>query len=777
MINTLAANKANNSQTLLPVISENTDNAGESFKSLMEDMKAQRSMLSNSFSSNEVDIKPYSEKNTSVSYMEKNASSSYEYQEKTSYTEKNNTSPYAKRAKDNRYDEDRQAYEAVENKSYNNENNNVGRKNRKEENNIDGKNVFEKKDVKGLKEQAGIVLEKNPQEAGEVNITKEALKEKISIKDILLLLQTSSKGKTLEGAGKENVELEQLIEKLELSDVLKQALKDIIAGLSNLSEDEISNLNNYLNNASSNLELLNVNSLDDAAILSKVSEALMENSDESSLDSALNVLKERLEILTGEKVAETDSEEIKAEAETVSDENMKADNKKLSKADNKKLSEIINNIASLIDKAVNEAENTGSSDEKITLAKDIVAVLKSAVNESKPLENLAEVSNETNGENISPLIENGADVENEAKLTTLENSNMENIIEEESNAILTSEENIMEESSETKMALEDDVLVEEKSTEVKQGTVKESVVENNANKNAGNNKAEEIIKKLSEESIKVTESKDNKESKENIKLQETAEKISKDTVKQTDVLTAKDIKKEFKAVNVEVSESLRGIAQEKAEAKANTVNLMDASEGNANNNTQKEFTVMQNKAGENFSASNQEKGNNFNYFLKSNSEASAKYETAQAREAATPYNVKDVRDIERLVRTMHSSVSKGQSKLTVVLTPENLGKLQIQLSETGGKITAKFLSDNEQSHKLIMAQSDMLKNQLSEKGIVIDNMEFAFNDTMSKGQSGDEQGKRAGRQSQQKGRNIKDNGNDLEVGTEVANKKASGIYA
>lgn len=757
MINTLAANKANNSQTLLPVISENTDNAGESFKSLMEDMKAQTSMFSNSFSSNEVDIKPYSEKNTSVSYMEKNASSSYDYQEKTSYTEKNNTSPYVKRVKDNRYDEDRQAYEAVENKSYNNDNN-VGRKNRKEENNIDGKNVFEKKDVKGLKEQAGIVLEKNPQEAGEVNITKEALKEKISIKDILLLLQTSSKGKILEGAGKENVELEQLIEKLELSDVLKQALKDIIAGLSNLSEDEISNLNNYLNNASSNLELLNVNSLDDATILSKVSEALMENSDESSLDSALNVLKERLEILTGKKAAETDSEEIKAEAETVSDENMKADNKKLS--------EIINNIASLIDKAVNEAENTGSSDEKITLAKDIVAVLKSAVNESKPLENVVEVSNETNRENISPLIENEADVENEAKLTTLENNN---VAEEESNTLLTSDE-----AETAKIALDDDVLVEEKSTEAKQGTVKESVVENNTNKNAGNNKAEEIIKKLSEENIKVTESKDNKES---VKLQETAEKISKDTVKQTDVLTAKDIKKEFKAINVEVSESLRGIAQEKAEAKANTVNLMDTSKGNANNNTQKEFTVMQNKAGENVSASNQEKGNNFNYFLKSNSEASAKFETAQAREAAIPYNVKDVRDIERLVRTMHSSVSKGQSKLTVVLTPENLGKLQIQLSETGGKITAKFLSDNEQSHKLIMAQSDMLKNQLSEKGIVIDNMEFAFNDTMSKGQSGDEQGKRAGRQSQQKGRNIKDNGNDLEVGIEVANKKASGIYA
>ena len=76
-----------------------------------------------------------------------------------------------------------------------------------------------------------------------------------------------------------------------------------------------------------------------------------------------------------------------------------------------------------------------------------------------------------------------------------------------------------------------------------------------------------------------------------------------------------------------------------------------------------------------------------------------------------------------------------------------------------------------------MAQSDMFKNQLSEKGIVVDNMEFAFNDTMSKGQNSDEHGRKAGRQSQQKGRNIRDNGNDLEVGTEVANKKTSGIYA
>lgn len=138
--------------------------------------------------------------------------------------------------------------------------------------------------------------------------------------------------------------------------------------------------------------------------------------------------------------------------------------------------------------------------------------------------------------------------------------------------------------------------------------------------------------------------------------------------------------------------------------------------------------------------------------------------------------MKEPRDIERLVRTMQSSVSKGQSKLTVVLTPENLGRMQIHLSESGGKITAKFLSDNENSHKLIMAQSDLLKNQLSEKGIVVDNMEFAYSDAMSKQHSNDEQGRKASKQAQ-KNKNLKNQDDNLEVGTEVASNKATGIYA
>ena len=826
MINIKALDNTNNSQSLLPAFAENTDITGDSFKSLMEDMKEKNNLLSSSSSSNEVDIKSYreknsvssySEKNSYTTYSEKNSVSPYSKQETSSYSEKNNNSLYAK--KNNRYDEDRQAYEAVENKSYNNENNNVGRKNRKEENNIEGKNVLEKKDVRNLGQsgQSNISESTNAPQEEVIRMAEDYKQEEVSMKDLLLLLQTASKQASTEGVSQEeseNVDAGLMVEDLEISDELKQTLQNILETLKNLPQEDLAELSDYLNNASSNLELLNTQTMDEASILSKLSNALMNGSDDESLDSALNVLKERIASLG--QTNETSN--IKVEQDIEGNQELQKVTADLengnTKLDSEALSKLIDDIASLVDTAVNENESTGS--EKLTLAKDILSLIKDALKEGEANTNIAEEDNVEqsadllNMENTAEVLETDVinknmQMINAGSETEVESVKVENVLVAENQktslsdlkATTTDVKNTASMPEKQTEDLAENLLAADKEAEVtpdetqltntnnvkeetKQSTPLKS--ETAVNKNVNNSQeeianmeviesSEEVIKSLNEESMQEAETDEVLTGKEN------SEKITKDTAKQSDTASLKDIKKEFKTANVEVSESLRGQAQEKIDAKANTVNLTDTSKGLSNNNTQKENIFMQNKAGENFSTNTQDKGNNFNYFLKSSSEANAKYETAQTKEAQTPYNVKDVRDIERLVRTMQSSVSKGQSKLTVVLTPENLGKLQIQLTETGGKITAKFLSDNEQSHKLIMAQSDMFKNQLSEKGIVVDNMEFAFNDTMSKGQNSDEHGRKAGRQSQQKGRNIRDNGDDLEVGTEVANKKASGIYA
>ena len=837
MINIKALDNTNNSQSLLPAFAENTDITGDSFKSLMEDMKEKNNLLSSSSSSNEVDIKSYreknsvssySEKNSYTTYSEKNSVSPYSKQERTSYSEKNNNSLYAK--KNNRYDEDRQAYEAVENKSYNNENNNVGRKNRKEENNIEGKNVLEKKDVRNLGQsgQNNIQESNVPQEEvihvaedykqeEVIHVAEDYKQEEVSMKDLLLLLQTASKQASTEGVSQEeseNVDAGLMVKDLEISDELKQILQNILETLKNLPQEDLAELSDYLNNASSNLELLNTQTMDEASILSKLSNALMNGSDDESLDSALNVLKERIASLG--QTNETSN--IKVEQDIEGNQELQKVTADLengnTKLDSEALSKLIDDIASLVDTAVNENESTGS--EKLTLAKDILSLIKDALKEGEANTNIAEEDNVEqsadllNMENTAEVLETDVINKNMQMINAgseneVESVKVENVLVAENQktslsdlkATTTDVKNTASMPEKQTEDLAENVLIADNEAEVtpdeaqitNTNNVKEDTKQSTplksetvVNKNVNNSQeeianmeviesSEEVIKSLNEESVQEAETDEVLTGKEN------SEKITKDTAKQVESASLKDIKKEFKTANVEVSESLRGQAQEKIDAKANTVNLTDTSKGLSNNNAQKENIFMQNKAGENFSTNTQDKGNNFNYFLKSSSEANAKYETAQARDAAAPYNMKDVRDIERLVRTMQSSVSKGQSKLTVVLTPENLGKLQIQLTETGGKITAKFLSDNEQSHKLIMAQSDMFKNQLSEKGIVVDNMEFAFNDTMSKGQNSDEHGRKAGRQSQQKGRNIRDNGDDLEVGTEVANKKTSGIYA
>ena len=824
MINIKALDDTKNSQSLLPAFAENTDITGDSFKSIMEDMKGKNNLLSSSSSSNEVDIKSYreknsvssySEKNSYTTYSEKNSVSPYSKQERTSYSEKNNNSLYAE--KNNRYDEDRQAYEAVENKSYNNENNNVGRKNRKEENNIEGKNVLEKKDIRNLGQSGqNNIQESNAPQEEVIRMAEDHKQEEVSMKDLLLLLQTASKQASTEGVGQgasENVDAGLMMEDLEISDELKQILQNILETLKNLPQEDLAELSDYLNNASSNLELLNTQTMDEASILSKLTEALMNGSDDESLDSALNVLKERIASLG--QTNETSN--IKVEQDIEGNQELQKVTADLengnTKLDSEALSKLIDDIASLVDKAVNENESTGS--EKLTLAKDILSLIKDALKEGEANTNIAEEDNVEqsadllNMENTAEVLETDVinrnmQMINAGSETEVESVKVENVLVAENQKTSLSDlkatttdvkntasmpekqtedlaENVLAVDNEAEVAADEIQLTN--SNNVKEDTKQTTPLrsETAVNKNVNNSQeeianmeviesSEEVIKSLDEESVQEAGIDEVLTGKEN------SEKITKDTAKQSDTASLKDIKKEFKTANVEVSESLRGQAQEKIDAKANTVNLTDTSKGLSNNNAQKENIFMQNKAGENFSTNTQDKGNNFNYFLKSSSEANAKYETAQTKEAQTPYNVKDVRDIERLVRTMQSSVSKGQSKLTVVLTPENLGKLQIQLTETGGKIIAKFLSDNEQTHKLIMAQSDMFKNQLSEKGIVVDNMEFAFNDTMNKGQNSDEQGKRTAKQTQ-KGRNFRDNGNDLEVGTEVANKKASGIYA
>lgn len=711
MINFNTVNKANTAQSLLPTFSETADISGESFQSIFDSVK------DNSFS-------PYSRKENSYSsYKENNSYSSYSDTKK--YSDRASENKYSKddndyNRDDKRYSNDKENYEAVERKVYRDDSH--ASRNMKNSNTIKEQNVFEKKDVKAMQNnQAGTgsnkdVISNQKTQSNQTTQLESSQAKRISIKDMLALLQTASKNNTtIEAANDEEAALENInaaVSELNISDDLKIQLQNIISSLENMNQSDLGQLVEYIGALSEDINIADINA--ENISLEEISEKILGTEmDSSSLEKAYTALQEKISEFTNQSKdnAEVNTENTEKLASLIND-----------KSNN---TEIINNLSALIDEAVQES-GLSSNNDKLELAKDIISTIKAAA------ENILFQSN------ISS------------------NQISENTVTAEEMVLMNSEV-----SDEAAQLLDTDT--ESKQSLLNAETLAESSSEDMAESNN--------MQKLAEAAdMAVEENINDKLSKDTVK-----ESI-KDTAKQSDTVAVKDIQKEFKPANVEVTESLRGESNAKAEIKANTVNFSETGKNLQNNLNQKEMVMTQNNAEENFSASQNDKGNNFNYFLKSSAEAQAKYDTAQSKEAQAPYNMKEPRDIERLVRTMQSSVSKGQSKLTVVLTPENLGRMQIQLSESGGKITAKFLSDNENSHKLIMAQSDLLKNQLSEKGIVVDNMEFAYNDAMSKQQNNDEQGRRTSKQAQ-KGKSFGNREEDLEVGTEVANKKATGIYA
>ena len=754
MINFNTVNKANTAQSLLPSFSETADISGESFQSIFDSIK------DNSYDNS---ISPYSRKENSYSsYQENNSYSSYSDTKK--YSDRVSENKYSKddndynRNDDNRYNKDKENYEAVERKVYRDDS--PASRNMKNTNTIKEQNVFEKRDVKAMQNsQAETGSNKNIAANQEIqsnqNMQPEnSQAETISIKDILALLQTAAKNNTVTEAANDedaaleniNIDVDALIEnidtaisELNISDDLKMQLQNIISTFENMDKSDLGQLVEYIGALSEDINMENIS-------LEEISEKILGTEiDSSSLEEAYNAIQEKISELTNQPKDSAETVESIENSEIITS----------LKSDSLNNAEIINNLSALIDEAVKEAD-LSSNNEKLELAKNIISTVKTAA------ENIlaqADILSENKVENTvtaeEALVMN-TEISDEAVMQTAQvlEDNAEN-----KQPVLSAD--VLTESG-------DDIVKSNNNSMQKLADLADAAVEENINSKQSDEKlsqetAKETLKDTVKESVKDT-------------VKESVKDIVKDTVKQTDTVSVKDVQKEFKTANVEVTESLRGESNAKAEIKANTVNFSETGKNLQNNLNQKEMVMTQNNAGENFSASQNDKGNNFNYFLKSSAEAQAKYDTAQSKEAQAPYNMKEPRDIERLVRTMQSSVSKGESKLTVVLTPENLGKMEIQLSESGGKITAKFLSDNESSHKLIMAQSDLLKNQLSEKGIVVDNMEFAYNDAMNRQQNNDEQGRRTSKQAQ-KGKSFRSQEDDLEVGTEVANKKATGIYA
>ena len=101
---------------------------------------------------------------------------------------------------------------------------------------------------------------------------------------------------------------------------------------------------------------------------------------------------------------------------------------------------------------------------------------------------------------------------------------------------------------------------------------------------------------------------------------------------------------------------------------------------------------------------------------------------AQNQRLYTEVKVDKPRDILKIAEYVEVAKSQGSKKLTVQLQPANLGKVNIELVEHAGKVSARVLFDIEVTKNMMAAQMESLKQQFQEKGIQVEKMEFIFTD-------------------------------------------------
>ncbi|QAR32382.1 flagellar hook-length control protein FliK [Geovibrio thiophilus] len=90
------------------------------------------------------------------------------------------------------------------------------------------------------------------------------------------------------------------------------------------------------------------------------------------------------------------------------------------------------------------------------------------------------------------------------------------------------------------------------------------------------------------------------------------------------------------------------------------------------------------------------------------------------------------RDINKIADFIQYSKSGDQKKLTIQLMPKELGKLNIELVEHAGKISARITMESDQARNLLVNNAESVRQQLEAKGIVLEKMEFFFAEKDSK---------------------------------------------
>jgi Flagellar hook-length control protein len=99
----------------------------------------------------------------------------------------------------------------------------------------------------------------------------------------------------------------------------------------------------------------------------------------------------------------------------------------------------------------------------------------------------------------------------------------------------------------------------------------------------------------------------------------------------------------------------------------------------------------------------------------------AKADTAQQTTAFE--NVTAPKVLDQVTQAMLKDLGQGRKQLTVELTPENLGKVQVMLQVKGKEVSAVISAEDSSTAAMLNSNMEGLKKSLEDKGLTVQNME------------------------------------------------------
>lgn len=103
--------------------------------------------------------------------------------------------------------------------------------------------------------------------------------------------------------------------------------------------------------------------------------------------------------------------------------------------------------------------------------------------------------------------------------------------------------------------------------------------------------------------------------------------------------------------------------------------------------------------------------------------------TQAVNQAETPKELTKTDIMSQIQAKLDTIQNENQTKVTIILKPENLGKINLELVNGKGGLTAQITADSEQVKEILNKHLDSLKDTLGNQGINVNNVNIKVSET------------------------------------------------